>query len=260
MQEPTAFWNIHRLHGVCLSCLVFVSSSLSDARRCKLTPALTPTPLPSAPHATYRVITSVSTTRPLPHTHHTLVFRLQMSPSSAQLPTDFTSLHNPFTFHLAPPPGLLKPHIGFICYLRFVIHSASLYLPASVFVCIDIPKVAEQLNHSREYIIGLFIEFPLLKNRSWGSCHSSISIHISATWSFIYRSAFKDEAKLLGRRLVIYFSAHGSLVPGNKMPFMCALCLIQRSKAVQAYIIGGLFLDFFFPLFDSAIHLPAGGK
>lgn len=45
---------------------------------------------------------------------------------------------------------------------------------------------------------------------------------------------------------MIYFSAHGSRVPGNKMPFMCALCLKQRSKAVHAYIIGGLFLDFFF--------------
>lgn len=64
-------------------------------------------------------------------------------------------------------------------------------------------------------------------------------------WHFIYRSAFKDEAKLLRRRLLVYFSAHGSLVPGNKMPFTCALCLIQGSKAVHAYIIGGLFLDFF---------------
>lgn len=93
----------HSLSPWCFffSCVVFVSSSLSDGRRRKLTPALTPTGSPAAPHATYRVITSVSTTRLLPRTRHTLVSRLQMSSSSAQLPTDFTSLQKPFTSRFA---------------------------------------------------------------------------------------------------------------------------------------------------------------
>lgn len=107
------------------SCVAVAGSSLSDAGRCKLTPALTPTPSPSAPHATYRVITCVSTTRPLPRTRHNLVSGLQMSPSSAQLPTDFASFHT----HPAPPGS----HIGFICHLRFVTPSLSrphLYLYA----------------------------------------------------------------------------------------------------------------------------------
>lgn len=49
---------------------------------------------------------------------------------------------------------------------------------------------------------------------------------------------------MLGGRLVIYFGARGSRVLGDEMPFVCALCLIQGSKAGHAYIMGGLFLDF----------------
>lgn len=49
---------------------------------------------------------------------------------------------------------------------------------------------------------------------------------------------------------MIYFcfrAAHGTHVPGNKTPLMCALCLTQGEKAAHAYIMererrgGGLF-------------------
>lgn len=226
------------------SCVVFVSSSLCDGRQCKLTPALTPTDSPSAPHATYRVITSVSTTRPLPGTHHTLVSRLQMSSSSAQLPTDFTSLQ-PIYF---PPcsPGLFKAHIRFLSYLRPVMHSAS---PASVFVYKGC-WTAKWFSWIHNWFIHRIppSKKKKKKNDPEGPATHPFPFTVLPAWRFIYRSAFKDEAEVLGR-LVIYFSAHGSRVPGNKMPFMCALCLIQGSKAVHAYIIGGLFLDFFFSSF-----------
>lgn len=40
---------------------------------------------------------------------------------------------------------------------------------------------------------------------------------------------------------MIYFcaAAHGTHVPGNKTPFMCALCLIGGAKAAHAYIMEG---------------------
>lgn len=39
---------------------------------------------------------------------------------------------------------------------------------------------------------------------------------------------------------MIYFCAvaHGTHVPGNKMPLMCALCLTEGEKGAHAYIMG----------------------
>lgn len=45
-------------------------------------------------------------------------------------------------------------------------------------------------------------------------------------------------------------TAHGTHVPGNKTPLMCALCLAEGEKAAHAYIMGGetilRWLSFFF--------------
>lgn len=45
-------------------------------------------------------------------------------------------------------------------------------------------------------------------------------------------------------------TAHGTHVPGNKTPLMCALCLAEGEKAAHAYIMGGKtilrWLSFFF--------------
>lgn len=51
-------------------------------------------------------------------------------------------------------------------------------------------------------------------------------------------------------------TAHGTHVPGNKTPLMCALCLAEGEKAAHAYIMGGKlfwddFLFFSFWLCDS---------
>ncbi len=62
---------------------------------------------------------------------------------------------------------------------------------------------------------------------------------------------------------MIYFcaTAHGTHVPGNKTPLMCALCLAEGEKAAHAYIMGGgTILRLLFFLYLTAIHLPAGGK
>lgn len=64
---------------------------------------------------------------------------------------------------------------------------------------------------------------------------------------------------------MIYFCAvaHGTHVPGNKTPLMCALCLTEGEKAAHAYITGGgnyVQITFFFFLLLTTIHLPAGGK
>lgn len=47
---------------------------------------------------------------------------------------------------------------------------------------------------------------------------------------------------------LIYFGAHGSRVPGDKMSSMCAF-VSYSDQISHAYIIGGLFLDGFFPSF-----------
>lgn len=41
-------------------------------------------------------------------------------------------------------------------------------------------------------------------------------------------------------RSIFVQQAHGTHVPGNKTPLMCALCLAEGEKAAHAYIIGGV--------------------
>lgn len=157
---------------------------------------------------TYRVITSVSTTISLARTTpsslgskchpHWLNYPLTLHPYVSHLLSTLLSraLETAHRIHLLPALCHSFCFFVFACICNWLIH---------------------RIPPSKKQILGVL---PLIQFHSH-FCHRGV---------FISRSAFKDETKLLGRRLVIYFGAHGSRVPGNKMPFMFALCLIQGSN------------------------------